>query len=156
VSVAEIHMTCGMLQALEQSMLAELVAPTARTAMFAWYNFVGYPATALGSAEAGKLVDFLHLKQHWTSVESCRAVFFQYIVIGAAMIVLLVAGFKQWLSLPHIEVAISDKALLQPLNTGAESPSEQSSTSGNYHQTLPTEVREECNQKWGMFLNLSV
>ena len=45
-------------------MLAELVASTARTAMFAWYNFVGYLATALGSAEAGKLVDFLQLKQH--------------------------------------------------------------------------------------------
>ena len=118
--------------------------------MFAWYNFVGYLATALGSAEAGKLVDFLQLKQHWTSVESCRAVFFQYIVIGAAMIVLLVAGFKQWLSLPHIEVHISDEALLQPLNPGAESPSEQSSSSGSYHQTLPSEAKEECNQKWGM------
>jgi len=151
VSVAEIHMSCGMLQALEQSMLAELVAPTARTAMFAWYNFVGYLATALGSAEAGQLVDFLQLKQHWTSVESCRAVFFQYSVIGGAMIVILVvAGFKQWLSLPHIEVAISDEALLQPLNTGAESPSEQSTTSGSYHQTLPSEAREEYNQKWGM------
>ncbi|DBA97003.1 TPA: hypothetical protein ACH3X1_015286 [Trebouxia sp. C0004] len=137
--------------ALEQSMLAELVAPTARTAIFAWYNFVGYLATALGSAEAGKLVDFLQLKQHWTAVESCRAVFFQYSVIGGAMIVILVvAGFKQWLSLPHIAVAISDEALLQPLNTGAESPSEQSSTSGSYHQTLPSEAREECHQKWGM------
>ena len=53
-------MTC-MLQALEQSMLAELLAPTATTAMFAWYNFVGYLATALGLAEAGRLVDFLQL-----------------------------------------------------------------------------------------------
>ena len=151
MNVAEILMTCGMLQALEQSMLAELVAPTARTAMFAWYNFVGYLATALGSAEAGKLVDFLQLKRRWTSVESCRAVFIQYSFIGGAMIVILVvAGFKQWLSLPHIEVAISDEALLQPLITGAESPSEQSSTSGSYHPTLPSEAREDCNQKWGM------
>ena len=63
MSVAESHMTC-MLQALEQSLLAELLAPTARTAMFAWYNFVGYLVTALGSAEAGRLVDFLQLKQH--------------------------------------------------------------------------------------------
>lgn len=45
-------------------MLAELLAPTARTTMFAWYNFVGYLATALGSAEAGRLVDVLQLKQH--------------------------------------------------------------------------------------------
>ncbi len=52
-----------MLQALEQSMLAELAAP-ARTAMFAWYNFVGYLATALGSAEGGRLIGFLQLKQH--------------------------------------------------------------------------------------------
>lgn len=132
-------------------MLAELVAPTARTAMFAWYNFVGYLATALGSAEAGRLVDFLQLKQHWTPVESYRAVFFQYSFIGGAMIVILVvAGLKQWLSLPHIEVHISDEALLQPLNPGAESPSEQSSSSGSYHQTLPSEAKEECNQKWGM------
>ena len=115
--------------------------------MFAWYNFVGYLATALGSAEAGKLVDFLQLKQHWTSAESCRAVFFQYSIIGGAMIVIFpVAGFEQWLSLPHVEVAISNEALLQPLNTGAD----QSSTSGSYQQTLPSEAREECNQKWGM------
>jgi len=144
-------MTCGLLQALEQSMLAELVAPTARTAMFAWYNFVGYLATALGSAEAGRLVDFLQLKQRWTPVESYRAVFFQYSFIGGAMIVILVvAGLKQWLSSPQIKVPISDEALLQPLNPGAESPSEQSSSSGSYHQTLPTEATEVCNQKWGM------
>ena len=45
-------------------MLAELLAPAARTTMFAWYNFVGYLATAFGSAEAGRLVDVLQLKQH--------------------------------------------------------------------------------------------
>ena len=132
-------------------MLAELLAPTARTAMFAWYNFVGYLATALGSAKAGRLVDFLQLKQRWTPVGSYCAVFFQYSFIGGAMIVILVvAGLKQWLSLPHTEVLISDGTLLQSLNPGAESPSEQPSGSGSYHQTLPSEAREECNQKWGM------
>ena len=130
-------------------MLARLLAPTARTAMFAWYNFVGYLATALGSAEAGRLVDFLQLKQCWTPVGSFCAVFFQYSFIGGAMIVILVdAGLKQWLSLPHTEVLISNESLLQSLNPGAESPSEQPSGSGSYHQTLPSEAREEC--KWGV------
>jgi len=132
-------------------MLAELVAPTARTAMFAWYNFVGYLATALGSAEAGRLVDFLQLKQQWTSVESCRAVFIQYSIIGSAMIAMLViAGLRQWLCLPKHEVPISDEALLQPLNIESESPSEQSCTTGSYHQTLPSTAREEFHQKWGV------
>jgi MFS family permease len=73
-------------------MLAELIVPTARTTTFAWYNFVGYLATALGSAEAGRLVDFLQLTQHWTPVESCRAVFVQYSIVGAALIAILVTG----------------------------------------------------------------
>ncbi len=148
LSVAE---TCAVLQALEQSMLAELVAPAARTAIFAWYNFVGYLATALGSAEAGRLVDFLQFKQQWTSVESCRAVFIQYSIIGSAMIaILIIAGLRQWLCLPKNEVPISDEALLQPLNIGSESPSEQSCTTGSYHQTLPSTAREEFHQKWGV------
>ena len=106
---------------------------------------------SLGSAEAGRLVDSLQLKQHWAPLESYRAAFFQYSFIGGAMIgILVVAGLKQWLSLPHIEVLISNEALLQSLDPGAESPSEQSSSSGSYHQTLPSEAREECNQKWDM------
>ncbi len=66
------------------------------------------------------------------------------------MLILVVAGLKQWLSLPHIEVSIDDEALLQPWNTGVESPSGQSSTTDSYHQALPSEAREECDQKWGM------
>lgn len=66
------------------------------------------------------------------------------------IVILVVAGLKQWLSLPHIEVLISNEALLQSLDPGAELPSEQSSSSGRYHQPLPSEAREECNQKWDM------
>jgi len=132
-------------------MLAELVAPAARTTMFVRYNFVGYLATALGSAEAGRLVDFLQLKQQWTSVESCHVVFIQYSIIGSAMIaILVIAGLRQWLCLPSHEVPISDEALLQPLNIESESPSEQSCTTGSYHQTLPSTAREEFHQKWGV------
>ena len=70
-------------------MLAELVTPASRTSVFAWYNFVGYLATALGSAEAGKTVDILQHSWHWTIVTSCHAVFVQYIIVALLMIVIV-------------------------------------------------------------------
>lgn len=70
-------------------MLAELVAPASRTSVFAQYNFVGYLATALGSAEAGKMVDVLQHSWHWTLVASCHAVFIQYSMVASLMIVIV-------------------------------------------------------------------
>ncbi len=64
--------------------------------------------------------------------------------------ILVFAGLRQWLCLPKNKVPISDEALLQPLNIGSESPSEQSCTTGSYHQTLPSTAREEFHQKWGV------
>ncbi len=132
-------------------MLAELIVPTARTTTFAWYNFVGYLATALGSAEAGRLVDFLQLTQHWTPVESCRAVFVQYSIVGAALIAILVTGlFRRRLSLHISERPVIEEPLLQPLNTVAESTAEQPSNPSTCEPSLPSEDSEECNQMLGI------
>ena len=73
----------GPFAALEQSVLADQISPSVRTAAFAYYNLVGYVSSGAGSAEAGKLVDYLQRKvscQHttryaadWTLVAELRA-----------------------------------------------------------------------------------
>ena len=138
-------------QALEQSMLAELIAPAARTSLFAWYNFVGYLATAVGSAEAGRLVDSLRLKQHWTSVQSCRAVFVQYSSIGAALLALLLGGlFKQWMSVRAQQTHASEEGMLEPLITEAEEPCQQLHDASSCHQPLQNEAAEERSHMLGI------
>ena len=132
-------------------MLADLVTPTARTSIFAWYNFVGYLATAVGSAEAGRLVDFLHLRQHWTPVQSCRAVFVQYSSIGAALLALLLSGlFKQWMSVQAQQTHASDEGMLEPLTTEAEEPCQPLNDASSCHQPLQNEATEERSHLLGI------
>ncbi|KAI8618054.1 major facilitator superfamily domain-containing protein [Chytriomyces sp. MP71] len=47
---------CGPFMALEQSILSNHIAPAARSLLFAWYNLIGYVATAFGSLIAGAAV----------------------------------------------------------------------------------------------------
>ena len=124
-------------------MLADLVAPTARTSVFAWYNFVGYLATAVGSAEAGRLVDFLQLREHWTPVQRCRAVFVQYNSVGAALLALLLSGlFKQWVSVRAQQ--------LEPLIIEAEEPRQPLNDASSCHQPLQNEAAEERTHLLGI------
>jgi MFS family permease len=76
----------GPFLAVEQACLAQLVEDRERTQYFAWYNVVGYGATALGALGGGALVESL---QHhgWTALASYRVLLGIYgglgVVIGA-------------------------------------------------------------------------
>lgn len=132
-------------------MLADLVAPTARTSNFAWYNFVGYLATAVGSAEAGRLVDFLHLRQHWTPVQSCRAVFVQYSFVGAVLLALILTGlFKQWMSVRAQQTRASEEGMLEPLIKEAEEPCQTLHDAGSCQNLLQVDAAEERSHMLGI------
>jgi MFS family permease len=76
----------GPFLAIEQAGLSQTVPDQRRTATFAWYNLVGYIATATGALSAGLVSQFL-LDRGVTEVDAYRA-----IVIGYALIGLVMAG----------------------------------------------------------------
>jgi MFS family permease len=93
----------GPFLAVEQAALTEVVPGRRRTATFAWYNLVGYVATATGALGAGLLGQML-LSAGFVAVDAYRAV-----VIGYAIIGLLMAGLASRLG-SSIEVAAPSRA----------------------------------------------
>ena len=74
----------GPFLAIEQAALSQTVPDSRRTATFAWYNLVGYVATASGALAAG-LVSQALLDRGVPTVDAYRAVVVGYAVIGLAL-----------------------------------------------------------------------
>lgn len=76
----------GPFLAIEQAALSQIVPDERRTATFAWYNLVGYVATASGALGAGLLSQIL-LDRGVASVDAYRAIVIGYAVVGLALAV---------------------------------------------------------------------
>ena len=74
----------GPFLAVEQASLSEVIADRRRTATFAWYNLLGYAATASGALVAGVASQSL-LDAEVPAAEAYRAVVLGYAAIGLAM-----------------------------------------------------------------------
>jgi MFS family permease len=74
----------GPFLAIEQAALSQTVPDEQRTATFAWYNLVGYLATATGALAAGLLSQAL-LDRGVATVDAYRAIVIGYAVVGLAM-----------------------------------------------------------------------
>ena len=74
----------GPFLAVEQAALSESIHGTRRTAIFAWYNLVGYVATATGALLSGIASQGL-LDSGVGPVDAYRTVVIGYAVIGLAM-----------------------------------------------------------------------
>ena len=74
----------GPFLAVEQAALSESIHGARRTATFAWYNLVGYVATATGALLAG-LVSQVLIERGLATVDAYRAVVVCYALIGIAM-----------------------------------------------------------------------
>ena len=77
----------GPFLAVEQAALTEVVPGSRRTATFAWYNLVGYVATATGALGAGLLGEAL-IGSGFAALDAYRAVVIGYAVIGFGMALL--------------------------------------------------------------------
>ena len=86
----------GPFLAIEQAALSQTVHDVRRTATFAWYNVVGYVATASGALGAGLLSQAL-LDGGTAPVDAYRAIVIGYAVIGIVMVI----GF--WTLGPAVE-----------------------------------------------------
>ncbi|KAK8161312.1 major facilitator superfamily domain-containing protein [Phyllosticta citrichinensis] len=72
----------GPFRAVEESTLAQLVAPDARADVFVWYVVVGTLGTALGASGCGLFVEHIKSFSGWNELSAFRAVFNLYGVIG--------------------------------------------------------------------------
>jgi MFS family permease len=86
----------GPFLAVEQAALTQTVPDRRRTSTFAWYNLVGYVATATGALAAGLLSQRL-IDGGASPLDAYRAVIVGYALVGFAMVV----GF--WRLGPAIE-----------------------------------------------------
>lgn len=80
----------GPFRSIEQSSLATLAEHEARSDVYAWYTFLGFFCSALGSFLCGTGLDYLEL-HGYTVIESYRAVFWAYAILGVICGVLGVA-----------------------------------------------------------------
>jgi MFS family permease len=76
----------GPFLAVEQAALTQTVPDRRRTATFAWYNLVGYVATASGALGAGLLSQVL-IDRGAAPADAYRAIVIGYAVIGIAMVI---------------------------------------------------------------------
>ena len=74
----------GPFLAVEQAGLTQIVSGPRRTATFAWYNLVGYLATASGALGAGFITQIL-LANGYAAVDAYRAIVIGYALIGLVM-----------------------------------------------------------------------
>jgi MFS family permease len=74
----------GPFLAIEQAALTQTVPDARRTSTFAWYNLVGYIATATGALGAGLLSQAL-LDRGFAPADAYRAIVVGYALIGIAM-----------------------------------------------------------------------
>ncbi len=77
----------GPFLAVEQAALSQVVPDQRRTATFAWYNLVGYVATATGALVAGLLSQLL-IASGFADIDAYRIVVAGYALIGLVMAVL--------------------------------------------------------------------
>jgi MFS family permease len=80
----------GPFLAIEQAALSQIVPNVRRTATFAWYNLVGYVATATGALGAGLLSQML-LNNGFEPADAYRAIVVGYALIGIVMAI----GFER-------------------------------------------------------------
>ncbi len=76
----------GPFLAIEQAALTQTVPDSRRTATFAWYNLVGYVATATGALGAGLLSQVL-IDRGVIAVDAYRTIVVGYAVIGIVMVI---------------------------------------------------------------------
>jgi MFS family permease len=96
----------GPFLAIEQAGLSQTIPDSRRTPTFAWYNLVGYVATATGALGAGLLSQAL-LDSGWAPLDAYRAIVIGYALLGLVMVI----GFWQ-------------------LDLGVEAPPREASTDG--------------------------
>jgi MFS family permease len=107
----------GPFLAVEQAGLTQIVADQRRTATFAWYNLVGYLATASGALGAGIFTQIL-LANGFIAVDAYRAIVIGYALIGLVMAVVAYRLGTEVEAPPRAAGAAADDGIRRRLGLG--------------------------------------
>ena len=99
----------GPFLSIEQAALTQLLPPTRRTQVFAWYNLVGSFSTALGALSGGVLAQVLR-SAGFAPLDSYRAVILGYAGLGFVLITLFTRLSDQVEVSPAQSFSVSSKA----------------------------------------------
>ncbi len=77
----------GPFLAIEQAAISHLIPESGRTALFAWYNFAGSVATALGALATGLLIYVLHAAG-FSTLAGYRIILIAFALIGGVLMAL--------------------------------------------------------------------
>ena len=115
----------GPFLAIEQASLSHLVSDDKRTGVFAWYNLLGFCATALGALIVGVLFKTL-MDININALISYKIIVLVYALMGVAL----------WFLFGQLSYKVEVKSTQQPLNFAALAKSRL-----GVHQSLATILR---------------
>lgn len=72
----------GPFRAIEESTMSELTVPETRADVLSWYITTAALGSALGTAAAGRMVQWLHAKDGWTLLDAYHVCFGVYALMG--------------------------------------------------------------------------
>lgn len=78
----------GPFRAIEESMLSHITTPKTRAHVLSWYVTSSSLGSAAGTEVAGRLVERLRHREGWSQVRSYHSIFYFYIVMGVANMIL--------------------------------------------------------------------
>lgn len=92
----------GPFRAVEESIVAHLTTPEARSDVYAWYSLLGTAGTAFGMMVCGWVTHVL-VKGGWEIEEAYRVVFWGYAVLGALKL-LFTLGLSRAVEAEEVDV----------------------------------------------------
>ncbi|PTB70440.1 MFS general substrate transporter [Trichoderma citrinoviride] len=78
----------GPFRAIEESVVAHLTEPAARSDVYAWYSLLGTAGTAFGLMTGGWVVQYVSTGLEWQLIDAYRLIFFGYAVLGLVKLAL--------------------------------------------------------------------
>ena len=78
----------GPFRAVEESIISELTGKDERPLVLAWYVSLSMLGNAVGSEVSGRLVEFLHARDGTTLVDAYHTIFWAYVGVGVANILI--------------------------------------------------------------------
>ena len=126
----------GPFRSVEQSSIASLVTKDKRSDIYAWYTFLGFFCSAIGSVLCGFLVDFLQDDWNYTLVDAYRSAFIAYTGLSAITIPLTLLISKD------IEVDSEEQPSLAAAPTEPVIENSTETESSESDRLLPTPSKE--------------
>ncbi|KAL7938343.1 major facilitator superfamily domain-containing protein [Trichoderma chlorosporum] len=136
----------GPFRAIEESVVAHLTEPAARSDVYAWYSLLGTAGTAFGLMAGGWTVQYVSTILHWELLDAYRFVFYGYAVAG------LIKLFLAFLLSSAVEADEKASPAKATVKSNGASSSETSPLLGGANAGSPVEEEQKTRSRIGALL----